>query len=224
MAIRSRGLLAGLLLTLVTSAAVAGEWELRSDRDGIAVYTADIPGQDLRAFRGVTTLNAPIRAVVAALADTANMPNWFFHMKSARELPMPGGDTYRYLVISGIWPVSDRDAVVRVQAVRQNDGSVLMTASGMADKYPPQGCCVRIPRMESSWLVVPQGPDRTQVTLSTKSDPGGALPLWIANLVANDMPRKTLVALAREVKKPAYADVEHQGSAHSLELISRLRL
>lgn len=217
-------MISGLLLILAATVATAGEWELRSDRDGIAVYTADIPGQELRAFRGVATLNAPIRAVVAALADTGNMPNWFFHMKSARELPLAGPDTYRYLVIAGIWPVSDRDAVVRVQATRQPDGSVLMTASGMADKYPQQSCCVRIPRMESSWRVVAQGPDRTEVTLTTKSDPGGALPLWIANLVANDMPRKTLQALAKEMKKPAYAEVDSQGSEHSRELLSRLRL
>lgn len=220
----SARIVSSLLMLLASTGALADEWTLRSDRDGIAVYTADIPGQELRAFRGVTTLNAPIRAVVAALSDTDNFPNWFFHMKAARDLPMPGDDAYNYLVIAGIWPVSDRDAVVRVQATRQADSSVLITVTGMADKYPQQSCCVRIPRMESSWLVVALAPDRTQVTFSTKSDSGGALPLWIANLVANDMPRKTLAALAREVKKPAYADVDNHGSAYSRQVLSRLRL
>lgn len=216
--------LAALFLALTTTAAAAADWQLQSSRDGIAVYTADVPGQDLRAFRGVTTLNAPIRSVVALLADTGNMPNWFFHMKSARELPAAAGETYRYLVIAGIWPVSDRDAVVRVSSAQQADGSMLLTAVGMPDKYPVQSCCVRIPRMESSWKVVALAPNRTEVTLTTSSHPGGALPLWIANLVANDMPRKTLSALAREVTRPAYAEVDTQGSAQSREYLSRFRL
>lgn len=211
------------VMLLVATLAQAGEWELQSSKDGISVYTADIPGQELRGFRGVTTLAAPMRSVVALLADTGNMPNWFFHMKAARELDLPGTDTYRYLVIAGIWPVSDRDAVVRVSSVQQADGSIVMTAVGQPDKYPQQSCCVRIPRMESSWTVRAVDADHTEVMLTTKSHPGGSLPLWIANLVATDMPRKTLVALRREVRKPAYAHVDSQGSAASRAYLSRFR-
>ncbi len=214
---------AALCLLLLGGLAQAGEWELQSSRDGISVYTADIPGQDLRAFRGVTTLAAPMKSVVALLADTSNMPNWFYHMKAARELDLGSQETYRYLVIAGIWPVSDRDAVVRVSSVQQADGSIVMTAIGQPDKYPRQSCCVRIPRMESSWTVKAVDAGHTEVMLTTKSHPGGALPLWIANLVATDMPRKTLVALRGEVRKPAYANVDVQGSASSREFIARFR-
>ncbi len=214
--------LAGVMW-LLGSLAHAGEWQLQSSKEGIAVYTADIPGQALRGFRGVTTLSAPIRSVVALLADTGNLPNWFFHMKAARELDLPGSDTYRYLVIAGIWPVSDRDAVVQVSSVQQADGTIVISAIGKPERYAPQSCCVRIPRMESSWMVRAVDAEHTEVTLTTKSHPGGALPLWIANLVATDMPRKTLMALRSEVRKPEYAHVDSQGSAASRAYLSRFR-
>lgn len=215
--------LVAILLGLASVTAQADNWLLQSERDGIAVYTADIPGQDLRAFRGVTTLNAPMKSVVALLADTDNMANWFYHMRSARELP-PGSrnENYRYLVIAGVWPVSDRDVVVKVDAEQQADGSILMSAEA-SDQMPVKSCCVRIPRMESSWLVKSVGENRTEVTLSTKSHPGGSLPLWVANLVATDMPRNTLKSLRAEVRKPAYANVDQNASPEMKEFLARFK-
>lgn len=212
-------------LTLLVSStlAMADAWQLQSDKAGITVYTADIPGQELRAFKGVTTLNAPLKTVVAALVDTPNMPAWFFHMKSARELELNEPGDYRYLVISGIWPVSDRDAVVKAETRQAADGSILLTVTGQPDMYPRQDCCVRIPKMTSSWKVVPVSPTRTEVTLTTKSDPGGAVPRWIANLVANDMPRQTLSALGRQVGKPEYAQVDSKGSPAVRQVLTRFR-
>lgn len=215
--------IAALMLGFASLIAHADNWGLQSDRDGIAVFTADIPGQDLRAFRGVITLNAPMKSVVALLADTDNMPNWFYHMRSARVLAGPRNENYRYLVIAGVWPVSDRDVVIQVDAVQQADGSILMTAEAAADRMPVQSCCVRIPRMESSWLVRALGDGRTEVTFSTKSHPGGSLPLWVANLVATDMPRNTLKALRGEVRKPAYANVEQNAPPEIKEFLARFR-
>lgn len=215
--------IAALMLGLASLSAHADNWMLQSDRDGISVYTADIPGQDLRAFRGVVTLNAPMKSVVALLADTDNMPSWFYHMRSARQLAGSRSENYLYLVIAGVWPVSDRDVVIRVDAVQQADGSILMTAEADAERMPAQSCCVRIPRMESSWLVRSLGESRTEVTLSTRSHPGGALPLWVANLVATDMPRNTLKALRTEVRKPAYANVDQSASPEVKEFLARFR-
>lgn len=211
-----------LLMLVLCSAVWAEDWQLQSNRDTIAVYTADIPGQELRAFRGVTIVPAPIRSVVALLGDVENMPAWFYQMKSARELDQgPVHGHYQYLVIAGIWPVKDRDVVVRASTIQQSNGAIVITAIAQPDKLPRQDCCVRIPRLESTWLVRAVDGSRTEVTLTTSSHPGGSLPLWIANLVATDMPRKTLEALRTEVRKPAYAQVDSKGSAKSLEFLGR---
>ena len=113
-----------LLFLALGLPANAADWELQSNKGGIAVYTARVPGQELRAFRGVTVLPAPARSVLALLADVGNMPSWFFHMKSARELD-PSAGHYghnHYLVIAGIWPVRDRDVAIRASTSQQADG------------------------------------------------------------------------------------------------------
>lgn len=215
-----------LLLFVVCPGAGAAEWELQSSKDNIAVYTAQVPGQELRAFRGVTVLPAQARSVLALLADVENMPSWFFHMKSARELDA-GPHRYgreHYLVIAGIWPVKDRDVVVTASASQRANGVIVMTAVAQPDRLARQACCVRIPRMESTWTVRAVDAGHTEVVLTTSSHPGGALPLWIANMVAADMPRKTLEALRREVKKPVYAEVDSRGPAKAREFVGRFRL
>lgn len=219
-----RWLTAALCLVMTTVAPVrAAEWKLHADRDGIAVYNAVVPGQELRAFRGVVTVDSPLKPVLALLADTANMPAWFFQMRSARDVRLDGGD-YIHFVIAGIWPVSDRDAVVRVSPEQQDDGTVVITVRGQPDRLPKQAGHVRIPRLESSWIVRPVSATRTEITLTTSSDPGGALPRWVANLVATDMPRHTLTALRQELRKPAYAEVDTRGSAVVKERLQRYRL
>lgn len=189
------------VLTLMSPIAWADNWQLQSQKDDISVYTSDIPGQSLRAFRGVTIVNKPLNKTIAFLSDTASMPQWFFHMKIAKDVTLLGSDAkYRYLVIAGIWPVQDRDAFVQISRHNQADGSVLIVAQSVAGKYPQQNCCVRITEMQSSWLAVPVDDTHTEVTLTTKSNPGGMLPLWIANLVATDMPRETLLELRERLK------------------------
>lgn len=194
-------LIVTITLAFMNPIAWADDWQLQSQKDDISVYTSDIPGQSLRAFRGVTIVNKPLDKTIAFLSDTANMPQWFYHMKLAKDVTLPGSSAeYRYLVIAGIWPVQDRDAFVQVSHRNQTDGSVLIVAQSVSGKYPQQNCCVRIPKMLSSWLAVPIDDTHTEVTLTTKSDPGGMLPLWIANLVATDMPRETLLALREQLK------------------------
>jgi hypothetical protein len=193
--------IATIALALMSPITWADDWQLQSQSDDISVYTSDIPGQSLRAFRGVTVVNKPLNKTIAFLSDAASMPQWFFHMKSAKDVTLPGSNAeYRYLVIAGIWPVKDRDVFVEVSRRNQTDGSVLIVAQSETGKYPQQNCCVRITEMQSSWLAVPVDDTHTEVTLTTKSDPGGMLPLWVANLVATDMPRETLLALREKLK------------------------
>lgn len=190
-----------ITLAFMSSITWADDWQLQSQKDDISVYTSDIPGQSLRAFRGVTIVNKPLNKTIALLSDTASMPQWFFHLKIAKDVTLLGSNAeYRYLVIAGIWPVQDRDVFVQVSRRNQTDGSVLIVAQSVNGKYPQQNCCVRITEMQSTWLAVPVGDTHTEVTLTTKSNPGGMLPSWIANLVATDMPRETLLALREQLK------------------------
>lgn len=184
------------LLCFLTLPALAGEWQLHSNRDGVEVFTAEVPGQNLKAFRGITVIDAPIDKVLEVLTDLPRMPNWFYQMRRAELLSGSAAEGRIYIVIAGVWPVSDRDAVIDVDTHHIND-AVMIQSVGRPAAKPLENCCVRIPSLQSNWLVSSLSLEQTQVIFTTQSHPGGVIPLWLANRVAVDMPRQTLNGLRR---------------------------
>jgi hypothetical protein len=195
-----------VLLMFFSAAAPAGEdWQVASHHDGITVYTRHEAGHDLKDFRGVVRVKASMRDVVATLVDVDAMPAWFFDMRSARVLETGGPqDSFIYVVMKGFWPVQDRDAVVQV-GWTQDPHTLVLSLKGTAapEHYPPMRERVRIPRMSSGWTVTPLASGETEVRLDVNADPGGNVPVWLANLVVVLMPEKTLENLRARLESRA---------------------
>lgn len=194
-----------LLAALLVQTVSAAEWQLASHEPGLTLYTRTVDGQDLKDFRGVLRVKAPMRNVVQMLADADSMPQWFFNMREARLLEINGNDnSFLYFVIKGMWPVSDRDAVVRLHL--QQDAKTLaltFTATAAPDHYPPMRNRVRMPRLLASWVVTPVSATETEVRLDGHADPGGSIPVWMANLVVVELPRVTLRNLRQRLETQA---------------------
>lgn len=189
--------LLGLLVFLPWAETRAADWEVASHEPGLTIYTRRMPGQDLKDFRGVVRVQASMREVLAALVDVENMPQWFYSMREARVLEVDGPQgSFLYFVLAGMGPVSDRDAVVRV-AITQDPQTLVLNLSGDAapEYYPPVRGRVRIPRLQSSWTLTPLAAGETEVRLDGHADPGGRIPVWVANLVVTALPQKTLQGL-----------------------------
>lgn len=195
-----------MLLPLAAPRAVAADWQVASHHDGLTIYTRLVPGQDLKDFRGITRVHASMREVVAMLVDVDSMPDWFFNMREARVLDVGGPQgSFLYLVIKGFWPVRDRDAVVKV-GWTQDPHTLALSFSGVAapDYYPPMRERVRIPRMKSGWTITPVSATETEIQLDGNADPGGHVPVWLANLVVVLLPEKTLENLRERLERHEY--------------------
>lgn len=215
-------------LVLVAGGAAASGWDHAGDRDGIQVWTRTIPGAPLKDFRGVTVVEQPLDVVVAAVTDVAAYPEWFFQMKEARIVQGERlDDAHVYFMIGGIWPVSDRDAVIRA-TVSQDPRTlaVHMAADAAPDFLPPVPGRVRMPAMKSGWKLTPLSATRTEIELIGNADPGGWIPLWLANSVVQMMPRETLKRLRVQMAVPKYRDPDAIFAADPLlaELRARLRM
>ncbi len=101
-----------------------------------------------------------------------------------------------YTLSGAPWPVSDRDAVV-LSRVEQDSGSLVVTirSSGKPDYVPRREGAVRVPRVESTWTLVPQPDGQVEVTYRVFSEPGGELPDWLVNSLVSDQPFNTLANL-----------------------------
>ncbi len=192
--------------------ALAGEvpWKPDGARDGIAIFTRDIPGQPLRDFKGTVQIDAPLSQVAATLADVSTMHEWFYLLEEARFLK--GAYTFdaqMYMSIKGIWPMSPRDVVTKVN-VRQDPTTLAIHIHAVSEDgvLPPKPGYVRIPAMKSSWTLRPVSATRTEVELEGHGHPGGWIPVPIANFVVTTLPRQCLEKLRQHVAKPEYRDVE----------------
>ena len=155
----------------------AGDWEPMQPpgaRDSVATWSRPLPGQAVKAFRGVTEAHVNAWAVLALLADTPNLANWVFQ---GRESSHPDGlpaDQAR-IRFKGVWPADDRDVLIRTTVTQLADRSIVVD-SRQVDGLPHNDCCVRIPMLHNVFKLVPLPGGWTRVEFETQIDLGGMVP------------------------------------------------
>ena len=172
----------------------------------ISLWTRVVPGAELKAFRGATHTDVPLANAVALLYDVATMPEWIFRCREARILGVAdNGDTFVYLKIHGIWPVGDRDAIIRVHPVyNAKTGELVVTGTAAPGYAPEVPGYVRIPAIESSWRMTPVAGNLLRIEWSGHVDPAGNIPRWLSNSVATLVPRYTMREVRNLLQAPAW--------------------
>lgn len=202
-----RQLAAALMLTLLAptgafAGGADGAWEHLETDDGISVHVREVEGSDVVAFRGVTTVDAPLGKILSVLANSDRCPEWVhgcsksvvlekvsnFEFVVYQEFPMP--------VI-----ISDRDLVFRGRATRAPSGTVTVQLASVEHPKAPETIGVRSDLRYGSYVLVPLGPDRTRVIAEIQIDPMGMVPSFLVNRVQRRWPRKTLEGIRREVQR-----------------------
>lgn len=165
----------------------------RSPED-ISLWTRTIPGAELKAFRGAMHVRAPMPSVVALLYDTTNMTKWIFRCDQARIVgEEANGDLLIQVHIEGIWPMGDRDAILRAHPVlNRKTGELVVHGTAVPDYLPPAPGHVRIPALEYTWRITPADGNLTHIEWTAHVDPGGNIPRWLANTLGTLVPRYTL--------------------------------
>lgn len=214
-----------VLSATLTYSAQAADWKLASQQHGVQVYTQTVEAQDLKNFRAVMTVNAPMQQVVATLMNGDQMPEWFYNVLQSKPIETSVAGSYRYLWIKSPWPATDRDAVVKVnlsQDPKTLQLSVFATAAPTLMPLHPDR--VRIPRMQSGWTITPLGKSRTQIQLDGNADPGGRIPVVVANIVVSMMPRITMRQLKARVEAGNQADLAFlKNSRYAKEMLADIR-
>jgi len=201
-------LLSPLLAHAADANAIA--WQRDSDAHNITIYTRKPADSLYKEFKGSMQINAPMKQVVATLADVTTMHEWFFMLREARFIQgQNAGEAYVYMAINGIWPVGARDVVGHV-VVRQDPSThvIHVDVRSRDGVLPPQAGYVRMPSMTSSWTLRPVSPTQTAIELEGHGDPGGWVPLSLANLVIATVPRQSMEKMRDYVMKANYTDVE----------------
>jgi hypothetical protein len=197
-----RSLFAALALLFVASPAAAGAWEKIDEEDGIKVFRKEVPGSPLVAFRGEAMVSAPIEKLLWVLADNAHRTDWVDRLKKSVVLQTNG--SYEYIVYQHFglpFPISDRDYVYRGRATRDKNGVVTLDIASVTHPKAPATVGVRANLIGSRYVLTPKGPEKTYVVVEIHTDPKGAIPTWLVNLIQKSWPMKTMQGLRSQVAK-----------------------
>ncbi len=151
---------------------------------GLAVYTREKPGAEVKEVKAVGQVNAPPEKVFAVVTDYEHQVG---HMPYVQDQAV-FSRTESHVVFWAIadFPlVSRRDWIVKSFLEKNLHGGVWRASwqpSAAADAPPPAHGVVRLKINTGSWTMQPiDGGKRTLATYQLLTDPGGSIPKFIAN-------------------------------------------
>ena len=182
-------------------------WSLIIDKDDTQVFTREWPGSDFVAIKGVQTINASVTNILANFLDIEAFPDW---VKDAQKglVIRPFDQSYSrtvYLRMSLPWPLQDRE-IVSGQQVSQNPSTKIVTIKEWyeGDSLPQNKGVVRIPRLNTEFLLIPKEKNVTQMIWQGHNDPGGIIPSFLVNWLI-----KNVFLASMQTMKERFESPEH---------------
>lgn len=203
-------LTAGFILLQTTIAFAQTDWKLKNEKDGIKVYVGAVPDSKFKAIKVDCELNTTLSQLVKVLLDVKTCPEWVDHTKSCTLIKQVSpSELYYYSEINIPWPAQNRDFVAHLK-VHQNPETKVVTVDGPAvDGFVPEkDGIVRVHSSKGLWILTPVKKGWVKVAYTLQTDPGGAIPAWLVNMLVASGPMKSFQALKLQLKKPGYQHTE----------------
>lgn len=208
------------VLLLGSIACAEGQWELIESKNGIDTYKMTHPGTNVCAFKGVGFVDAKIEIIGEVMRDIPAYPEWMAKFKKTAILKTIDRNTYVFnAVLKTPVPFQNRDIVIENQTKYNfNNGSVLLTfRSANSFNYPRQEGLFRVTELEGHYYLEYFGRDKTRITYQYRSDPGGNIPVLLANEIEiKHYPAQTISGLRKMVQKKKYIDAGLTSPEHDL--------
>jgi dihydroceramide fatty acyl 2-hydroxylase len=187
--------LVGVVLLLASPS--AAEWEKLFDKLGVLVERRDVAGSSISEFRATATSSLAPSTIFAVLWRHLDYPAFIPHLKRLDLLSDTGDERITYEQVA-VPLTSDRDYTVRlrkrVDPAKQRYEITFTSANDAGP--PPDDRHVRVSNIHGSWTLAPgSGGKGAVIRYLVRTDPGGAIPAWLANRAQ----REAVVDLIRAV-------------------------
>jgi START domain len=181
-------------------------WKLSTDKEGIKIYTSQVPDSKVKAIKVECEVNATQSQLVALLMDINSSTEWVYHVKSSALVKQVSpSELYYYCEVNLPWPTGNRDFVAHLTVTQDPDTKIVVidgpAVPGMA---PEKKGIVRINNSTGRWTITPEGSDQVKIEYTLHVEPGGNIPSWLVNMFATEGPLQIFKKLKTQVQKPAY--------------------
>lgn len=186
-------------------------WKTVYKHGDLRVQRRDYQGSALDEVKGVVRVRASLNALMALLRDAEFNRQWVYRSGGARILKAEGyARAWVYGIVDAPLPMDDRDTVVRFDY--QQDPTTLDITIALTNQsgfVPTNRGLVRVPDMGGFWKLHPEADGWVQVTYQVYGDPGGWIPVWLANRAALASVQHTLANLVKVVDRFAGASSDY---------------
>lgn len=197
-----------LFFTISLNASAQYNWVLKSNTDGIKIFTSQVPNSKFKALRIECNYQSTLTQMVATLLDLKIRTEWIYHTKSIRLVKQVSpSELFYYSEISLPWPAQNRDFVAHLVTTQDEETKVVTMDGPVAPTMVPErDGIVRIKNSLSKWLIFPINKHEVKVEYTIQIDPGGAIPAWLTNMFASEGPTQSFKALRSQLTKPEYVN------------------
>ena len=175
-----------VIALLLSMSAQSLAWEQVFDEDGVRVWQRPYANSPLLEVRGEVTVAGSLNAVMALLRDADYNRHWVYRSGGAKIIHSSGyAQAHVYGVVDAPFPMRDRDTVVRFDFIQEPETrEITITITNTPERVPPVDGLVRVPDFGGFWQLSPAPEGRVNIIYQVHGDPGGWVPVWIANLAA----------------------------------------
>ncbi|ASU32391.1 START domain-containing protein [Mucilaginibacter xinganensis] len=198
---KKRLILLNILLFMFYAAIAQGNWELKKNENGIAVYTRKPVNGALKELRVICELDATKAQLISTLQDIGNYTDWVYSNKKSEILKSVGPHKIIYYTESSLpWPIKNRDLVVQLDI---NPGPEILDiqAKSLPEYLPQNKKFIRVPYSLAKWKVTEAPNNKLKVDYTFSVDPGGSIPSWLVNATMAIGPYNSFVKLREVLEK-----------------------
>ena len=180
------------------------EWKKRKEKSGIEVFTRTVEGAPMDEFKGTITIsNAELTDILNVIMDIDKYPKWIPDCMEAKILAKDEKyHSIHYVAIKAPWPVKNRDAIYEMNAIfSENDKKIRINFKPRGDYVQSNKQFIRLYKGSGFWELEELEENEVKITYQFLGEPGGKIPIWLANSFVVNNPYLTLRNLKNVVKK-----------------------
>lgn len=209
------GLMTGIAVMLSASAQAAdnnmSRTKLAINKNGVKVWTYQTPDNPAFSYRATTVINTSLTSAVAVILDTKSLTQWVPYVSHVNviERDPDHSNFILHMELDFPFPLQDRDVLVHGKISQTADGTVMIQNTATTDnRVPVRHNVVRLTHYEGDWTIKPLGSNKVEVSTTGFGDPGGLIPLAVANRFIQQQPYQMLGRMKNYVKNARYQNAK----------------
>lgn len=150
---------------------------------------ASVDNSKFKSIRVQTVFDGTIPKLISIISNINKHPEWVYRAKTAYILKQVNPNEFLYYIESTLpWPLSNRDAVIHLTIMHDTAHGILrINAFSEPAFIEKKNGLVRIPFSKGTWYVTELS-HQLNIDYTFQVDPGGGLPAWMVNMLADKGP------------------------------------